>query len=273
MNGILAQIVAITAYGNNYLTYGHVPAGFYPDNATFRFCNKVDFLEFHQPWLSKKLKETVVAPEPGEWFRYLKKDGCQRLRLCFKSTGDQAIAKEHKLAGMAGGGGTWYIEAVYKNYSNLWSNRWQVHDPNAADQKIWSVNYGRTSWRQKTQNLQIAQDGMKEQLGNTLLELAEFAFKQNLESWGKQFESALGILASEHPEEQYCHKDLIPLNNYSLTAKQILFAAGQAWEFGGMGSWNDLRVSNKEDNELYDKLSAQLYYNIIDAVICAVNSY
>ncbi len=273
MTGILAQLVAVTTYGNNYLAYDYLPAGFYPENSTFRFCNKVDFVEFHKPLFSKNFKESIVAPAPPEWFKYLKKDGCTKLRLFFQGKNDQTGTKEYKLAGMVGGGGTWYIEAVHKGYSNFWSSRWQVHDPRAADQKIWVVNYGRTSSRQKTLNIQVEQGRVREKLYNTLRELTEFATKQNLESWGKQFESAIAVLDSDQPNEQYYHKDLIPLNNYSIDARQILFAAGQAWVFGGMGSWNDLGFSNQEDNDLYERLSAQLYYTIIEAVISAVNSY
>ena len=273
MNGVLAQLVALTSYGNNYLAHDYVPVGFYPGNSTFQFCSKVDFIEFHQQLFSKKLKETIVAPGPAEWYKYLKKEGCRKLRLYFQGTKDQSQAPEYKLAGMVGGGGTWYIEAVYKSYSNLWSNRWQVQDANAADGRIWTVNYGRTSWRQKTLNIQVEQGRVKEQLASTLRELIQFALKQNLESWARQFESALALLDSEEPNEQYYHKDLMPLNNYSITARQILFSAGQAWVFGGMGSWNDLSFSNKEDNDLYEKLSGRLYYGIIEAVVSAVNSY
>jgi predicted butyrate kinase (DUF1464 family) len=58
-----------------------------------------------------------------------------------------------------------------------------------------------------------------------------------------------------------------------LTAKQLLFSAGNAWVFGGMGSWNDLGFDNKEDNETYDRLSEQLYSNINEAIIASTNTY
>ena len=273
MTGILAQLVALTAYGNNYLAYDYLPAGFYPENSTFRFCNKVDFVEFHKPLFSKSFKESIVAPAPPEWFKYLKKDGCTKLRLYFQGNQDKPDTKEYKIAGLVGGGGTWYIEAIHKGYSNFWSSRWQVLDPKAVDKRIWSVNYGRTSARQKTLNIQVEQGRVKEQLYATVRDLAAFATKQNLASWSKQFESAVAIFESNEPNEQYYHKDLIPLNNYSMTAKQLLFGAGLAWVFGGMGSWNDLSFSNKEDSDLYEKLSGQLYYTIIEAVISSVNSY
>jgi hypothetical protein len=124
-----------------------------------------------------------------------------------------------------------------------------------------------------TSNLQIDNEKIKDTLQQTLTAISEFAFKQNLQGWGEQFDKARAILESYSPEESYYHKDLIPLDNYSLTAKQILFSAGVSWVFGGMGSWNDLGFESKKDNETYDRLSEQLYSNINQAIIAATNSY
>ena len=94
-----------------------------------------------------------------------------------------------------------------------------------------------------------------------------------MQSWAEQFEKSRAILDSISPEDSYYHKDLIQLENYSLTAKQILFSAGSAWVFGGMGSWNDLGFDRKEDNDTYDRLSSQLYSMINEAIIAGINTY
>jgi len=273
MTGILAQVIALTTYGNDYLINGKIPAKFDFENTTFQFCNKVDFREFKKPIFSSELKEKVVAQNPTEWFKYLKDDGCKHLRLYFESSKDQSLAKDHKLAGMVGGGGVWLIETIYDNYSNYWRNRWEVTDKNAIDRKIWSVSYGMIAKKQYTSNLQIDNQSVREKLKQTLTEIADFAFKQNLQNWGELFEEAKATLDSASPEKNYYHKDLIPLENYSLTAKQILFSAGSAWVFGGMGSWNDLGFEKKEDNDTYDRLSEQLYSKINEAIIAGTNTY
>lgn len=143
---------------------------------------------------------------------------------------------------------------------------------NAADNKIWTVNYGMTIVKQRTSNLQIDNEKVKNKLRETLAEIAAFAFKQNLQGWGEQFEKAIETMDSTLPEANY-HKDLIPLDNYSLTAKQLLFSACNSWVFGGMGSWNDLGFDTKEDNKTYDRLSEQLYSNINEAIIASTNTY
>lgn len=273
MTGTLAQIIALTAFGNDYLKNGKVPIDFNSANTTFQFCNKVDFREFKKQFFFSKPKENVVSINPTEWFSYLKTDGCKHLRLYFEYSKDQSFAKDHQLAGLVGGGGSWLIEAVYDNYSNYWANRWEVTDQNASDRKIWTVNYGMTLKKQHISNLQIDNQKIKEKLEQTLTEIANFAFKKNLENWGEQFDKAKLTLDSLTPEIGYYHTDLIPADKYSLIAKQILFSAGSAWVFGGMGSWNDLGFDSNEDNEIYDRLSEQLYSNINEAIIAGTNTY
>lgn len=272
MTGILAQMIALTAYGNDYLINGKIPIDFDTVNTTFQFCNKVNFSEFEKVGFFSK-KEKIISKRPTEWFKYLKTDGCKHLRLYFEYSKDQSFSKDHKLAGLVGGGGTWLIEAIYDNYSNYWRNKWEVTNQNATDSKIWTVNYGMIVKKQHTSNLQIDNQSIKDKLRQTLIEIANFAFKQNLQSWGELFDRAKTILDSSVPEENYYHKDLIPLDNYSLTAKQILFSAGSAWVFGGMGSWNDLGFDSKEDNDTYDRLSEQLYSNINEAIIAGTNIF
>ena len=273
MTGTLAQIIALTAFGNDFLKNGTIPTDFNTANTTFQFCNKVDFREFKKLFFFLKPKETVIANNPTEWFQYLKSDGCKHLRLYFEYSKDQSFAKDHKLAGLVGGGGSWLIEAVYDNHSNYWANRWEVTNQNATDRKIWAVNYGMTVKKQHISNLQIDNQKIKEKLRKTLTEIADFAFRQDLKSWGEQFDKAKLTLDSLTPESGYYHTDLIPVDKYSMTAKQIIFSAGSAWVFGGMGSWNDLGFDSKEDNETYDRLSEQLYSNINEAIIAGTNTY
>jgi hypothetical protein len=273
MTGTLAQIIALTTYGNDYLINGKIPPDFNSTNTTFQFCNKVDFMEFKRQFFFSQLKRVVIANNPTEWFHYLKKDGCKHLRLYFEYSKDQSFAKDHKMAGFVGGGGSWLIEAVYDNYSNYWANNWTVTNQNATDKKIWSVSYGMTIKKKKTNNLQVDNQKAKDELKETLTEITNFAHGLNLKYWAETFEKALKTIDSPTPEKNYYHTDLISLNNYSLQSKQILFSAGTAWVFGGMGSWNDLGFDNKDDNEAYDRLSEQLYSNINKAIVAAINTY
>lgn len=272
MTGTLEQVIALAAYGNDFLKNGTDQTAF-DTHLMFQYCNTVDFRELNLQHDESKPEDTIVAEKPSDWFKYLKNDGCKYLRLYFQGSADQSMAADHKLAGMVGGGGTWAIEAVYINYSNFWVSRWEVNNQNTKDNKVWTVNYGRTLEHQRTADEQIDIENVKTILGEVLTEIAEFAYDQNLENWGETFERANNVLNDLAPEQQYYDQTLIPVQNYSLAARQILFAAGSAWVFGGMGSWNDQGFATQEANETYDTLSADLYNMIGEAVIAAVNSY
>ena len=274
MTGILSQIITLTAFGNDFLKNGKIPNDFNSTNTSFQFCNKIDFREIKKTFLFSETKENIIAGSPTQWFRYLKLEGCRFLRLFFENSKDQSFAKDHKLAGLVGGGGVWLIEAVYRKYSKYWSNRWEVTNQSAPDNKIWSVNYGMPVRKQYSNNIQIDNLLIKHRLRQTLEDIAGFAFRQDLQDWHEQFDKAIAVLDSSLPEEHDSYfKDLIPANNYTLTAKQIIFSAASAWVFGGMGSWNDLGFENKEDNDKYDLLSEQLYEVINEAIIAGVNTY
>jgi hypothetical protein len=275
MTGTLAQLIALTAYGNAYLATGNL-LDFYPSNTTFQFCKSVDFVAFKKPFLFSnfsKPKETIVAATPTDWFKLVEKDGCKKLRLYFQYSKDQSLAQDHKLAGMVGGGGTWLIEAIYDNDSDYWANRWEVKDQNAEDRKIWKVSYVMAASHNKTTNLQVDLDSTKEKISETLTEIADFAYQHDYKGWGEQFDKAKATLSDKNPKENFYHKDLIITDNYSLVAQQLLFAAGNAWVFGGMGSWNDIMFDNNDDEKKYDELSAKLYDDINQSILAAVNSY
>lgn len=69
------------------------------------------------------------------------------------------------------------------------------------------------------------------------------------------------------------HQDLLVIKNYSLKALQLLFAAGTAWVFGGMGSWNDMGFKEKEIQENYLRLSRQLYESLLQSILATSNSF
>lgn len=273
MTGIVAQIIALTAFGNDFLNNGKIPTDFNLTNTTFEYCKKVDFREFKKQFFFSKVKEIVVAENPTKWFEYLKTDGCRHLRLYFEYSKDQSITKDHQLAGFVGGGGLWLIEAVYDNYSNYWLNSWEVTNQNSPDNKIWSVKYGMTVVKQPSTNLQTDNEEIKNELRKSITEITNFAIGQNLKYWAEQFEKAKSFLDSPLPEESFYQKDLIPVENYSLTAKQILCSAASSWVFGGMGTWNDLVFDREENQAEYDRLSAKLYSDINNAIVAAINTY
>jgi len=282
MTGILAQLVALTSYGNAYLQDGEDIGSFFPANSTFQFCSKVDFVNFKKSVLSSRPKEVKVADDPLQWFQGLKKQGCKRLRLFYTpSENTPTKTPDHKLAGMVGGGGTWMIETIYGKFSHYWFNRWQVTQKDdlrpsvdgPPDRPVWSVSYGRIDKDQPVTDKQFHIKDTSSLLEQSLKAIAGFAESQHLPSWAETFNKARSILDSINPIQDYYHQDLLVEKHYSLEARQLLAAAGAAWVFGGMGSWNDLVFDSENINKTYDERSAQLYNAINQAVQAVANSY
>jgi hypothetical protein len=273
MTGILAQVISLTSYGNAFLQAGELIEDFFPSHSTFQHCNKVDFKNFRKRIFSSSPQEAPVANDPNEWFRFLKKGGCKKIRLFYQPTGNKDPTPDHMLAGMVGGGGTWMIETVYGRYSHYWFNRWEVTKKDDPGGKIWSVSYAMTD---KDQPVTDVRKDIRETcslLEQSLIAITEFADARQLSGWAGVFKKASAILNSTDPAGDYYHHDLLVEKHYPLIARQLLFAAGAAWVFGGMGSWNDLVFETPEDNKRYDDVSAGLYAAINQSVLAVANSF
>jgi hypothetical protein len=266
MTGVLAQLISLTAYGNQWLKTGQLPDGFYPGNPAFKHCNTVDFREVDGS------NELLIAIDPYFWYRYLQHEGCRTLRLYYHPAQERPPAKEHQLAGMIGGNGIWLIETIFDDHSDFWAAHWQVTRKDDPDNLIWSVTYSRTYLHQPTVNLQlnlaVAAAGLLGALGAIL----QFTLQKHLDTWADFFQKAMPLLGSDTPEAGYYYEALVPREGYSLEARRILYTAGSAWAFGGMGSWNDQYFEDPEENKRYDEVSARLYDAINSAIVAAVNS-
>lgn len=264
MTGILAQTIALTSYGNEYLRSGKL-SDFYPQNSTFQHCNSVDFKELKKKIIFTSKKEFIVANNPIEWFSLLKKEGCSKLRLYYQTE----KSDDPKLAGLVGGGGNYFIECIYDNYSDFWISNW-THDKNTTE-KPWVVTYRKAVSKQATINLQFDLKDIRFNLKKILEEITDFAFKETSENWGQLFEKAKNTLENDNPEIDFYHDDLIVVNNYSLENRQLLMSASKAFVFGGMGSWNDLWFENEEKEKEHSALSRVLYGMMMTSIVSSIN--
>ncbi|MHA7944873.1 hypothetical protein ACJOV8_017480 [Formosa sp. 3Alg 14/1] len=264
MTGILAQIITITSFGNEYLKNGKL-TDFYPQNSTFQHCDYVDFREMKKKNIFSSKKEITVSKNPIEWFEYLKSKNCKKLRLFYQTVKED----DHKMAGFVGGGGNWFIETINSTHSDFWISRWN-HDKNLTE-KPWQVTYGKAIEKRPIINQQLDLIQTRENLKTCLEKITEFAYKETTENWGKIFETARETLENESPESDFYHNDLIIWNNYDLQNRQLLMSASKAFVFGGMGSWNDMWFDKKEIEEKYNELSSELYDTMMKSITCAIN--
>jgi hypothetical protein len=270
MQGTVAQLVALAIHGNAILRGANISDvnAFYPANSTFTFCESVIFSD--RSWDGTQFALTPYANDPIAWLEKLKNEGATSLRIAYGASGQTQVA-DRMLVGFVGGGGRWLIEAIAHG-SDYWEGGWQVGDRGRADRKIWRVNYYRIAKNQPSSNAApIDLEALKGQLASTLAEITAFARSHKLDSFAICFDSALSRLSSGTPYDGVFHNDIAPPRFLPLSANQLLGAVQAAWVFGGMGSWNDLGTFG-EDQQLYDRLSEQLYQLLNRAIIAAANS-
>jgi hypothetical protein len=272
MTGILSQLITLVSFGNDYLRHDRLDADFYPGHPSFNYCREVFFSRQGPDNSRDAAGGEVIAKDPGEWLAVLKKKGCDRLRLYFNYSGNEDFP-DYKSAGMVGGGGTWWIEAEHPGGADIWAVRWTVTDKDNPQHRIWTAEYGLLSENGEPTLMPCDLEVIKGVVRERMEAIAAFAEEHKLSRWHLIFRQALDILDSKEPGRLTDEGRLIPTDNYSLIATQLLFAAGKAWVFGAMGSWNDLSFSDEAVRQPYEKLSYDLYDCICVSILAAVNSY
>ncbi len=267
MTGPIAQIASLTVYSNAYL-FGKEPFSFDLSNSTTQFCERIAYVD----WVKKLFQygERMIAHNSDDWVKFLKNSGIKSLWLHYVSS-QNADLKDRYSAGFVGAGGRWLIEASYGNKSDYWEARWEVGNKDAPNKRIWIVTYGRISRNDiKRQFQSDSLATISKRLEQNLKEIKRFAERHNLKCFGECFEKGLKCLNSSNPPEFVYHKDLLPSSFQNIESLQILCSCQASWVFGGMGSWNDMGFDG-EEQEVYEKVSDDLYKTICEAIPAAVN--
>lgn len=269
MNGRMAQLVALTCFGNACLSRRQTPR-FFPDNSTCQFCSRVDFAE-QQKTLLRATRESEVAGDPDAWFNYLKAGGAMGIRL-WHGPREVGPVADRNASAFANGGSRWTMEVLYPgNVSRMWEARWENAEGAAMGGRQWHVRYLQTGQGKSRKASQVELADTVRALELCLKQALRFAAKENLESFRECFEVALETIQSRGHSWHGYHQDLAPAGFLSLDAMIVLDACQKAWVFGGTGSWNDL--SFEGDSQLaYEDLSERLFQAVIDGIQCAATS-
>ncbi len=272
MVSTLTQLISLVSYGNDFLSKGNIQSEF-NNNSVFQFCKNVYFRKNLN--IVSNIFNNIIANNPSGWLELLKKKRCKKLRLHYLPpvTTHEDKMLPYMMAGFIGGGGTWIIEAIYNHRVEFWKNSWEAKYKDTEANKIWEVNYYKIKLEYIKPNIKYNINSIKLNFEATIDELIQFCYCNKLDYWSEIFKKAKLVLKSKNPSETYYHKDLIVLENCNLEEQQLLFSAGAAWVFGGMGSWNDLGFDSDEDNAKYRDLSSKLYNLIIDIVLLVTNSF
>ncbi|MRS02446.1 hypothetical protein EG832_04350 [bacterium] len=266
MNGEWAQLIALVAHGNYFLTHPESSHNDLSANSTFQYVNEVTFVRYKSTIDPKGVK---VAANVGDWLIDLRKRKVKRLwNIAF--AWDRQDLAEHIAVAFAGGVPIAIQVDLPEGYE-LWYPLWKT---GGKPQKPWFVEYRGLKFGYSHAAEQMRMEDVKVRLHNAIVGTEQFARRPevNLGEWADTFASALTLLNSENPTAPY-HPDILPEAGFSLAARQILSAAARAYVFGGMGSWNDLGFKQPEVQKEYHEVTKTLYLAVKMSLLMASNSF
>jgi len=268
MNGPIAQLAALTCYGNAYLSGREIPE-FFPSNSTCQFCDRINFVET-EPDPDGDGAQEPLALSPDEWIHELPIREVDGIRLVFGARNDPNIS-DRMSAGFVGGGQVWTMEVIRDDgQSEFWSSDWNVWNQQARKKQIWRVCYrlDRTqpSEPYKSRNLAVVKTSLRESLS----EIQIFSERHTQGAFTKHFSEALMALDDPTADVDY-HRDIALAGQLNEEAESLLKASMRAWVFGGMGSWNDMGFDQPIQTE-YENVSDRLFDVVHEAIEASVTS-
>ena len=284
MNGAVAQIVALVAHGNLFLSGKDVDLS---TNSTLQYISSIKFVRYKS---SQDTQGVEVANSVSEWFSFLRSAKATRLwHIDFSSRQRQDIPAY--IASAFVGGVRHAIQADLPEGFELWFPKWETTGLIHAGRK--SVKQERGLHHKATlQKLSLllcrifrcrgardhassAASKSPEETGgegeykpwsveyrgfmspnSSALPMQEMsAVKDRLRQAVSRAQSfaqgtiwakyfASSLEALESPAPVFSFGDMLPSSGFPLEARQLLAAATRAYVFGGMSSWNDLALPN-----------------------------
>ena len=279
MNGELAQAAALVAHGNHWFRVGGgaAPAPISLEGAAFQFVSSVDFVLVDDAGTQVERFADVAA-----WLEALQARGIDRLWLELSADRPDThgfVIEAHQLSAFAGGG-SWFLVATGPARSEAWQGAWRVGDRNAPDHRIWEIRYQGNAVDPVVAPAEPDIDAARAGLAAQLTAAHDFAAAQaagdrpDVGMWADIFGQAIALLTGDPstvPVGESYDDDALPAD-HPPPARRLLAAAGRAWVFGGMGSWNDLGF-DPTANATYDAVSRHLHAAVLHAVVAATNAH
>ncbi len=270
MDTTISQAVALVSHANAALR-GSELADFPRSSSTTTFCETISFSEI-EPGPNDTATERVVAADPAAWFALLRQRGAKYV-LLHEPYGARSGAtfRDRLVARLSGANERWLLEVVDGERSGkLWAPSWDVHNPKAADRRIWRVSYthiGERAPSEPPSGAQVAE--AYAELERAVSEIARFARAQK-SGFANLFEAALKALQEQTPDSAF-HKDLAPPGTLGAAAAALLCACQHAYVFGGMGSWNDQYFDGDVGDE-YERTTRALFESVRKSIAIAASS-
>jgi len=263
VHGELAQLIALAAHGSAWLAgrTGDLPPDLEGTNSTFKFVRQIRFeLE------GSLLHKPVVATDLASWLEEARHRAVTRLWLAIP---DEAGVGDRRLVDFVGTA-TWFLVATEKDRpAEVWRPIWILADGDAPDRPTWDVEY-RGRRNSKVEVPHVSPAASMERLTGAITQAQAFAAGEGLDDWAAVFGAALRLGEAADPVPPL-HPDMFPPTAYGRSARHLLAMADRAFVFGGKGSWNDLALPSPSATDAYERVTAELYAAVLEAVVAAVN--
>ena len=268
MSTDLTLSVALAAHANAYC-HNFLPAAelaALTDWPPFRYVTTLHFSE--QPWRppseAVRGRNGEEQPQPPAeairgWLDSLRRHHTERLQLDFTVTSTNlppayaaAFANANPTAIVISGGNP-----------HMLLPKWL-----SSDRDGWRVVYYPFAFPSPPPDVTVDVAAASDTLRRQLAEARAFAVAQGQAHWDKYLSKASAILVeSDH------HSDLLPTVGYSAAAHRLVTAASAAWVFGGMGSWNDMGITDRAAGQRYREITDAFFAAVVDGYLVAANSF
>jgi hypothetical protein len=263
MNVELAQTIALIAYGNEYLSSeSRESRELFPSHSTFQYISDVSFQK-GKGLDPRPQRSEILAKNTRGWYSHLEANGIRYLKLDLLNL--QHLPPPYATS-LFTAGGAWVMQT---DRGKCWQPNWSFLQLKSRQARMWKVEYG------ERDNIPVIGDFPNIQtayqdLENCLVEAQDFSIRRKF-GWEKCFEKALWLLHDPSPAIPF-YADLLPPTLRNIKVRQLLAGALQAWVFGGLGSWNDMYVTDSSLEKENQQISKSLYMSVIQAVGAVTNS-
>lgn len=263
MNIELAQIIALITHGNEQLSsLRKEPIQLFPSHSTFQYVSAVSF-QAENPLDDALGQPRILLKDTHSWFSQLENDGVKYLKLDLLNL--QHLPPPYATS-IFTAGGAWVIQT---DKGKCWQARWSFQSQRSRQGKIWKVEYRESDNVPAIKDFPDIETAYRD-LENSLVVAQNFSERRRF-GWEKWFSKAIELLHDSSPIQPY-YTDLIPYSFGNIRIRQLLAGALQAWVFGGLGSWNDMYITDLSLEEEYQRVSKNLYGAIIQSVGAVTNS-
>ena len=265
MNTELADLVALVAHGSAWLAgaTGTPPPDPLADTAAIRRSLRFD----------DGAGGGVASAR--DWLVQLRDRGGRRLWLVVHEGRAPMGAPPRMMAGFANAGRSAVVVDLGAA-AEVWTATWEVGvKPGPGRTAIWDVVYSSTLVGPVGEELSAPEVGPAfERLQAALAAAEAFALSQDetwIAEWAEVFRAALDAGAADPSGGHYA--GILPERGFSDQARRLVAMAGQAWVFGGMGSWNDVVVSEEPGRTRYGEVSEELFQAVLHGIEAAANAF